>query len=55
MPRGPVRIDPHLRAEPDYNALAVAALLLLDELEAKDRRRRTEHPDDGSARADSRQ
>ncbi len=45
MPRGPVRIIPHLRTEPDYHALAVAALMLLDELEGSVGRRKASRPD----------
>ncbi len=45
MPRGPVRIIPHLRTEPDHHALAVAALMLLDELEGSVGRRKASRPD----------
>lgn len=53
MPRGPVRIIPHLREEPDYNALAVAALLLLDQLEAEDRNRDHDSPEGDVSQEDT--
>ncbi len=39
MPSGRIRITPHLRTEPDLDALVVAVMLMLDDNEAE-----VEHP-----------
>ena len=35
MPSGRIRITPHLRPEPDLDALVVAVMLMLDDIEAE--------------------